>query len=269
MSAEVESMFYVRETPWHGLGIRVEEALTSKDALTLAELDWKVTTKPICIDNRRIKEYVANVRDNDNSVLGIVTNTYKIVQNEEAFGFTDQLLGNDVKYETAGSLCSGKKTWLLAKMPEIYLVDDPTNCYLTFMKGNIEQKLEEAKRTLLMANKYFKNLQETSKVLVNKSITDKAVLEFIEELLPIDNDASDRKASNVIELRKELYNRYKNAPDLKKYAETQWALINAVSDFATHTIPLRRTNTYKENLFVKTVEGHPVIDKATRLLKVA
>ena len=33
MAAEVKSMFYVRETPWHGLGTRVEKAPTSEEAL--------------------------------------------------------------------------------------------------------------------------------------------------------------------------------------------------------------------------------------------
>jgi hypothetical protein len=94
-------------------------------------------------------------------------------------------------------------------------------------------------------------------------------LEFIEELLPIDDNAGDRKESNIIELRKELFFRYKNAPDLKKYAETQWALINSVSDFASHTIPLRRTKTYQENNFVRIIEGSSVLDKATKLLKIA
>ena len=42
MAAEVESMFYVRETPWHGLGTKVQEAPDSKEALRLAGLDWKV-----------------------------------------------------------------------------------------------------------------------------------------------------------------------------------------------------------------------------------
>ena len=31
MEANVESMFYVREKPWHGLGMRVQEALSSSD----------------------------------------------------------------------------------------------------------------------------------------------------------------------------------------------------------------------------------------------
>lgn len=45
MAANVESMFAVRETPWHGLGTIVAEAPASKDALKLAGLDWKVSQK--------------------------------------------------------------------------------------------------------------------------------------------------------------------------------------------------------------------------------
>lgn len=42
MAANVESMFYTRTAPWHGLGVRVEEVLGSKEALIQAGLDWKV-----------------------------------------------------------------------------------------------------------------------------------------------------------------------------------------------------------------------------------
>ena len=47
MPANVETMFYTREKPWHGLGIRVESALNSQKALVAAGLDWKVIQKPI------------------------------------------------------------------------------------------------------------------------------------------------------------------------------------------------------------------------------
>ena len=36
MAANVETMMYVREKPWHGLGVAVQEAPTSKQALILA-----------------------------------------------------------------------------------------------------------------------------------------------------------------------------------------------------------------------------------------
>ena len=47
MSANVETMFSVREVPWHGLGTIVEEAPTSKEAIELAGLNWKVESKPV------------------------------------------------------------------------------------------------------------------------------------------------------------------------------------------------------------------------------
>lgn len=36
MAALVETMFYTRETPWHSLGVSVENAPTSADAIRLA-----------------------------------------------------------------------------------------------------------------------------------------------------------------------------------------------------------------------------------------
>ena len=42
MAANVETMFYTRTKPWHGLGTMVEEAATSGAALELAGLDWRV-----------------------------------------------------------------------------------------------------------------------------------------------------------------------------------------------------------------------------------
>lgn len=107
MSADVETMFYVREAPWHGLGTRVEEALSSRKAMEIAGLNWNVIQKPIYTNNTLIPSYKANIRETDNKILGVVTDRYKIVQNKEAFSFTDSLIGEGCKYETAGSLQGG------------------------------------------------------------------------------------------------------------------------------------------------------------------
>lgn len=102
MSANVESMFCVRETPWHGLGTRVQEAPSSSEALIKAGLDWNVVQEPIYTETEELIEgYKANVRDSDRKVLGVVTDRYKVIQNQEAFAFTDELLGEGVRYETA------------------------------------------------------------------------------------------------------------------------------------------------------------------------
>ena len=45
------------------------------------------------------------------------------------------------------------------------------------------------------------------------------------------------------------------------------SIINAVSDFATHREPYRRTANYKENMFMKTVDGNALIDTAYKMVK--
>ena len=123
MSANVETMFSVRETPWHGLGRIVIDAPASREALELAGLDWQVESHNIYSGTgAMIPGYRANVRSTDEAVLGVVSDRYRIVQNEEAFRFTDDLLGEGVTYETAGSLQGGKKVWMLARLPRKYLI---------------------------------------------------------------------------------------------------------------------------------------------------
>lgn len=57
MAANVESMFYVREKPWHGLGTMVAEAPDSTAALRLAGLDWNVVQKDIMNKTGDFKRY--------------------------------------------------------------------------------------------------------------------------------------------------------------------------------------------------------------------
>ena len=123
MAAEVETMFYTRTKPWHGLGTMVEEAPDSGTALKLAGLDWQVVQKDLVTgDGIPVPGFKANLRDTDNRVLGVVTSRYRVIQNREAFAFTDALLGEGVTYETAGSLQDGRRTWILARLPQKYII---------------------------------------------------------------------------------------------------------------------------------------------------
>lgn len=134
MAANVESMFSVREKPWHGLGIIVNEAPTSADALRLAGLDWNVLQEPVFTGWKEpVEGHRVNLRDSDRKVLGVVSDCYKVAQNVDAFSFTDSLLGKGVRYETAGSLQEGKKVWLLARLPREYIISgERISSYLVF-----------------------------------------------------------------------------------------------------------------------------------------
>ena len=138
MAANVETMFYTRQKPWHGLGTMVQEAPASREALELAGLNWKVIQKALLTaDGHLVPGFKANLRDSDNQVLGVVTDRYRVVQNEDAFAFTDALLGEGVTYETAGSLQNGRRTWILAKLPQNYIISgDEITPYLVFMNSH-------------------------------------------------------------------------------------------------------------------------------------
>ena len=310
MVANVESMFYVRETPWHGLGTKVLEAPASKDALQLAGLNWRVMKEPIYTAMEELVDgYKANVRDSDRKVLGVVTDRYRVIQNDEAFAFTDELLGAGVKYETAGSLQGGRKVWLLAHMPHEYIISgERISPYLLFSNthdgsgaikvaltpirvvcqntlnlalarakrswsmihtGDIREKMQEAKDTLFLAEKYMDELGKEFEALRMRKLTDKQVMEYIEILLPIEDGSTPQQEKNMKRLREDMKIRYFDAPDLQEVGKNAYRFVNAVSDFATHAEPLRRTANYKENLFSRTVDGNPMIDKAYQMVSAA
>ncbi len=307
MAANVETMFSVRERPWHGLGTVVESAPSSKEALELAGLDWQVHQKDISVLwGRTIPGYKANVRDTDGVVLGVVTDKYRVVQNEDAFAFTDELLGEGVKYETAGSLNGGRKVWILARLPREYVISgERISPYLVFSNthdgsgairvaitpirvvcnntlnlalaraersfsmfhtGNINEKFEEAKKTLFMADTYMEELGKEFERLRSIKVSDAQVEEYVNMLIPLDEDATATQIKNARTLRNDMLTRYFDAPDLKVLGKNAYRFVNAASDFATHANPLRRTANFKENLFAKTVDGNPFIDRAYQLV---
>ena len=310
MAANVETMFSVSEKPWHGLGTVVSEAPKSAEALRLAGLDWKVIQASIYTNQgEKVDGYRVNMRSTDRQVLGVVTDRYKVIQNDEAFACTDELLGAGVRYETAGSLQEGRKVWLLARLPREFIISgERISPYLVFSNthdgsgavrvcvtpirvvcnntlnlalstasrsfsmvhtGDIRGKIAEAKETLFMADKYMENLGKEFEKLRKQRVTDQQVKEYIEMLLPIEKGASIIQIKNVKKLREDMKARYYDAPDLQDVGNNAYRFINMVSDFATHGEPLRKTANYKENLFMRTMDGNPLIDKAYQLVSAA
>ena len=307
MAANVESMFYTREKPWHGLGTMVAKAPTSRQALIYAGLNWHVLQKDVYTEDRRLVEgYKANIRNTDNAALGIVSDRYKVVQNEEAFQFTDDLLGEGVTYETAGSLQNGKKVWMLAKMPHRYIIaGDEITPYLVVMNShdgssgikvamtpirvvcqntlnlalnsakriwttkhteNVLSRVHEARETLLLAENYMGELGRGINELSKIKLSDKKVLEYMQDFFPVDADMPEAQRKNNIRMLEDLKRRYWEAPDLAHVGRNGYRFVNAISDFATHAAPIRRTKNYNENLFLRTVEGNPMIDRAYKMV---
>ena len=255
MSANVETMFYVRKKPWHGLGTEVQAPPTSADALVYAGLNWAVEQKNVYAeDGTRISGYKANVRNTDNVTLGIVSDRYKVVQNEDAFQFTNELLDSGVTYETAGALQGGRKVWMLARMPHRYIIaGDEIAPYLVVMNShdgssgikvamtpirvvcqntlnlalhsakriwttkhteNVMSRVHEARETLMLAETYMGELGRGIDALSQIRLSDRKAMEFMQEFFPVTNDMPDVQRKNNLRLLEDMKRRYWNAPDL-------------------------------------------------------
>lgn len=327
MAANVEWMFSGNGvTPWHGIGEVIKGTLSSEEAIKVAGLDWDVIPKPIYDEfGREIPGFKVNQRSSDQKNLGIVTNRYKIVQNREAFAFTDALLGEGVQYESAGSLASGKRVWMLARLENTTIAEENIDPYLVFTnshdgtgavrvaitpvrvvcqntlnlalqnasrhwscahKGDIQSKLEEARYTLESAERYMKALEEEFGELKMKKLSDSQVDQMTDKLLEIEFADLFKKAvktGKVVDFKEALRQQkyedklkrkkddiltiYHDKPDLRGTERSAFRFVNSISDYYTHTTDHKNTANYKENLFMKTIDGLSILDKAFEIVK--
>ena len=158
------AMFYVGETPWHGLGEKLEIAPNTNEALKLAGLDWTVTKAETYIRvggpsgtltvggsykgfsikdtyNHAETGYCCTYRlnaDLEPVILGHVSKKYEVLQNKDAFQpFDEVLLDHGYTYETAGAVKDGQKIWILAKAPEqLNVGDDKIDKYVLLFNSH-------------------------------------------------------------------------------------------------------------------------------------
>lgn len=292
----VESGVYVGAVPpWVNCGVKVDEALSSQQAIKMAGLDWTVDAQPIqVVGGQVIDGMKANVRSSDHKVLGVVSDRYKIVQNADAFAFTDILLGEGVKYETAGSLSSGKRVWLLAKMETSKVCGDDVEPYLVFTNshdgsgavkvavtpirvvcqntltlalstakrtwstkhcGDIQGKMDDAQNTLGFAASYMENLKEEADKLTQVVVLAPQFADFLMKMFPTNSKMSERQIANVENQRKAVAEIYNHKDDIQKFHGTVYGVLNAVADYLPHGLPSRITSSYRENNFMNIVDG--------------
>lgn len=117
MPAAVEQMMFVGETPWHGLGNKVDEGVNVNDAIVAAGLDWEVGLKDLQTVDGIPVSHRATYRKSDDSILGVVGPRYTPLQNRDAFDWFQPFLdANECSIHTAGALHYGQKVWVLAQL---------------------------------------------------------------------------------------------------------------------------------------------------------
>ena len=123
MAHLVESMAYVGDTPWHGLGNRLSAHQPLQTWLVEAGMDWHIAQSDVLFnvapDGLHIRPHTdAKVlyRSDTLAPLSVVSNRYKVVQPDEVLGFYKDLVkAGGFELETAGVLKGGRKLWALAR----------------------------------------------------------------------------------------------------------------------------------------------------------
>jgi phage/plasmid-like protein (TIGR03299 family) len=147
MPANVQTMAYYRDVPWHGLGTRVPKGVTAEQMIRAAGMDWQVELRPARGAQRinRKGEYsryeVIRVPRPCTSeaevLLGVVSRRYQPLQNVDAFEFFDPIVGEKKAYfETAGVLGGGERVWVMAKMPEAMRIVPGDECFKYLLLSN-------------------------------------------------------------------------------------------------------------------------------------
>jgi len=306
---ENDYMFSGRgEVPWHGIGAVLDGVLTSKEAIKAAKLTWKVEQTPVYAANNWVEPipgYFANVRDDTNEVLGIVSERYRIAQNKDVFSFADDIIGNGkipCTYETAGSLFNGRKVFILVNMPEGRIVGDEYKPYLALSNAHdgsacleifltgirivcnntltaalntakrkisirhlslMEQRKDEAIKTMGAASKYFHDLETFASELAGKKVN---IGKVLDKLFSVSRDMSKRQLKSNKEVKELIKTLHKKKDDLQNFKGTAWGVYNAIADYRSNAEPKRKTSTFAENRMARFIDGDPVLSQAQNII---
>ena len=146
-----------------------------------------------------VKGKQATIREDKMTTLGIVSDSYGIVQNRDAFTFIDTLctgqVGGDVPViECAGVLGQGERVFITAKFPTDIILDnkgdDRVELYMVFTTSHdgtgavkcvctpIRTVCENTLRCAMVHNKGMLSLRHSSNIMQRLDLTSKENTEF-------------------------------------------------------------------------------------------
>lgn len=139
MAHLLESMAFVGETPWHGLGSRLPARQPIEVWAEKAKMDWSIRETPVCYRTNGIdldhatltyEEQKVLYRSDTGAALSVVGDRYHVVQPREVLEFyrdLTEVFGYEL--ETAGILKGGRKLWALARTgQDTMLKNEDTVC---------------------------------------------------------------------------------------------------------------------------------------------
>lgn len=296
-----------RRVPWDGLGASgLNLARSAEEALDMSGLLWQVEKRPLFLNNgQRVHDAYANVRTCDETILGVVGKDYRVINNEQAFGWTSPLLNEGVEYIAAGAMGGdGRRTWLCAKFRDYQnVLGDRIDMYVVITNSfNSRSSIKVCLTPIrvVCANALTYSLRNAQRVwslkhtqsakhrldqvaqtiqrnhILGKRLEENAdrlanrkisLEEFVNRLLPI--PVGDAKVTErMIANTHFIRNQIfemGESWDLKPFKGTSYAALQTLAAFASHGTPIRKTADFRENRFQKLIDGHSLLQRASDL----
>lgn len=279
---------------WTDLGRKTQTSVL-QEALHDLDLDYTVVMKPCAAvdptDPDKSPIYIPHrmvtIREDQNLPLGIVSDRYGIIQNQDALSFVEDI--NDLTI-VAGGHTSWNSVWMIGELPEVTILGDSIKPHLIFQtshdgsvplkaticmlrvicqnqfsyafehspstvrvhhRGDIETKMRAASEVLQNVESYIKEYDSLATTLASKKLTparfDKILETFFK--IPEEGEGSKRSIIRAEEARDDFMNAY-NSDDNGNFIGTRWGIVNAYTDYMTH-----RTVKNQESVFFDTMES--------------
>ena len=121
---------------WHDLGQLSDKKMTSAEAMTMAQLAWKVEQVDVLhqvtaedgeTELHSIPDHYLDRREDNKRALGVMSSKYQMIQNTEMFGFVDKMIGSgQAVWDTAGSLAGGRVVFMQIELEgRLFLKSNP------------------------------------------------------------------------------------------------------------------------------------------------
>ena len=207
-----------KERAWHRLGQVFDRPMTVKEALEASHADYTVELRDIFAVTPAIARAMssgsvptdlllealvsgkkATMRMDRNKSLGVVGDSYGIVQNLDAFTFIDTLCtgqagGDTPVIESAGVLGRGERVFITAKFPGDIILDnkgdDRVEMYVVFTTSHdgtgsvkcmvtpVRTVCENTLRLAIACNKGMLSLRHSSNIMQRLDLTSRENTEF-------------------------------------------------------------------------------------------
>jgi phage/plasmid-like protein (TIGR03299 family) len=233
------------------------EAGSASEAARQAGLDWNVMLADMeAVVSNKVNDYetltdhypvpkrqavIKLGKENNNEVIGVVGNKYKVVQNMEVFSALDTLIDSgDARFTAAGEYNNGANIWMVMELPTgVNVANDPHAAFLLVQSshdGSCSVRIRPIIERLFCANQ------------INRLITGKKTNDYTYVMKHTTNSTlSPSEIGNIIRLSYDSIQQYESIANTlitretshtqaREYFKRVWALPSTVEGKPYHML---------------------------------